>query len=79
MAYQRWPWLLEDYASGELGVEVEALMSTQAAALLGEGGYPVLFSLSDGVGFFAVGPGRELLYYFDRRRDTAFLFPNSAG
>lgn len=76
MAYQRWSWLLENGARGGLGIEVEASFPTPATARFGEGGYPALFSLSEGVGFFAIGPGQGLLYYFDRRRDTAFLFPD---
>lgn len=78
MSYQRWSWLLGDDTRGVLGTEVETSTPTPAAALFGEGGYPALFSLSAGLGFFATGPGRGLLYYFDRRRDIAFLFPNSA-
>ena len=75
MAYHRSPWLAEGEDSGRLEVDAEALISTTAADLFGEGGYPALFSLTDRLGFFAVGPGEGLLYYFDRKRDTAFLFP----
>ncbi len=75
MAYHRWPWLAEGEDGGRLGADAEELFSATAADLFGEGGYPALFSLTDGLGFFAIGPGEGLLYYFDRRRDTAFLFP----
>lgn len=68
MAYQRWPWLMDNLA-GDLGMEGKA-------SLFGEGAYPALFNVGEGVGFFAVGPGQGLLYYYDQRQDIAFLFPN---
>ncbi len=76
MGYQRWAGLDGGiWEKPEAGAEKTAV--TAAANLYGEGGYPALFCLTDGLGFFAVGPGEGLLYYFDRRRETAFLFPKA--
>ncbi len=78
MSYHRWAWLLDNEPLDETMVEAEDLMPSLAVSLFGELGYPALFSLSEGIGFFAIGPGQGLLYYFDKKRDTAFLFPDSA-
>ena len=77
MSYHRWAWTLEDPLE-ELLPEAEDLLPALATSLCGEGGYPALFSLTEGFGFFVTGPGEGLLYYFDRRKETAFLFPRSA-
>ena len=79
MAYQRWSWLPESSAGGELLFEAEGFLPTPATAVFGEGGYPALFTVTSSLGFFATGPGEGLLYNFDKDRDTAFLFPNPAG
>ncbi|MDO8692174.1 MAG: hypothetical protein Q7R39_19555 [Dehalococcoidia bacterium] len=76
MGYRRWAGLDGDIWE-KPGAGAEKVAVTAAANLYGEGGYPALFSLTDGLGFFAVGPGEGLLYYFDRRHETAFLFPKA--
>ena len=75
MAYQRWSWLPEGDTCEDPEAGAESMISATAADLIGEGGYPALFSLTEGLGFFATGPGEGLLYYVDKRRETAFLFP----
>lgn len=78
MANIRWVWLLNSDSPEDVALEASDIIPVPATASFGEGGYPALFTLTESLGFFAVGPGKGLLYYFDRQRNTVFLFPDTA-
>jgi hypothetical protein len=65
MTSERRPWAL---VAEEEGSEMEA-------PFLSHSGYPALFHLGRGVGFYATGPEQVCLFFLDARRETIFLFP----